>query len=635
MVALLDGTKLVQSYGQVKQLVSRIKKFGAFAYDSESTGLHVIRDRIILHVFTLPDEATYLIPVRMLTVDCLDPKKVATLIRSVFRDAKIEKVFHNAKIDWHFLTNDGVQLNNYYDTMVAGWMWDENEPNSLKERCKHVGIDDHSKFSWATYFTSRRMFAEGTITPKRRVDLEQQETDMLAYAAKDGIATWRLGEYYKGLMAGEPVLERVLNKVWLPFIEVLYDMERTGMCVDLNFFRRARIKCRQLIDEAEKEVYAEAGKVFNIASSKQLAEVLYEDMAVPVKKLTKKGVPSTDKDTLSLLAMEGATSAAYGTRGFISAFPIVEVVLAYKKYKKIYDAYLKEESSMYSRIHQGRLHTSYNAAGTGTGRLASSNPNLQVLPNADDDHPDLSIRKGIVAPRGYALIVADFSQFELRVIADRTGDPEMCAVYNTGDDIHNKTQTALVVVRLIAKRLNFGAFYDVQPNRFSTILTVASGTYVSPRECEKHINGLFTLYAEVPRYKQKVYRRCRKKGYVNTYLGRRRRLPDMRSPDKFLRMRAERQAFNAEIQGSVADIMNLCMLRFYRSDMKKRLQMRMVGQVHDEVHFIVKKSVLAKVGFDHIKEGLKDIFEHPFPKGLKVPIEFNVEDPVTRWGDAK
>ena len=626
---------LVNTLAHLREINTRVRKAGAFSFDTESTGLHPVKDRITMHVITLPDESTYIIPVRMCVVPNVDRRQVKRFIGPLLKSKSIRKTLWNAKIDKHFLCNDGMKLNNYYDAMVAGWMLDENTPKSLKVRAKDVGIDDHSKFSWAKYFTLRKKFEDGSLTPKGLGDLTQYEEDMVEYAAKDGVATQRLGILYRSLLDKEPVLNNALTKVWMPGIEMLFDMERTGMCVDINRMRRARIACRKMIVAAETRLYKEAGKVINVNSPQQLAQLLYEDMGLPVLAVTKKGAPATGHDVLAILGMESANGQAYGTPGFVPKYPIVQHILDVRKYSKLYGTYLGRDSSMASRIHKGRLHTSYNIAGTGTGRLSSSDPNLQNIPQVNQERKELSIRHCIVPPRNHKLLIADFSQFELRVITDVTQDKEMLDVYLHNGDIHTKTEEGLGVTRRPAKNLNFGAFYDVQAPKFSTMLTVSSGEYYSVEKCEQLLEGMFQLYSGVPVYKERLYRKMRAKEYVTTYLGRRRRLPDINAREEWKQRRAQRQGFNAKIQGSVADIMNLCMLRAFNDSFLQKHKIKMVGQVHDEVHFAVPDKVTRQFSEELLVKHLKSIFEHPFVKPLSIPIVFNCEPLAASWGEAK
>jgi len=358
-------------------------------------------------------------------------------------------------------------------------------------------------------------------------------------------------------------------------------------------------------------------------------------MQVPVMRVSKKtGAPSADHDSLELLSRVPCDrKKPYGTPEFKPLYEVAKAILEYRKYSKLYGTYLSPDSGMMQSVYKGRIHTSYNPCGTDTGRLASSQPNLQNLPRSGPDN--FYIRKAFIAPRGYQYVIGDESQFEIRLIADKTGDKELVKAYNEDADLHQRTQDGCGVPdRTIAKNLNFGAFYGIGDEKFAHMLTIKTGKYVAPEQADEWIAAFFKLYSGVEPYKMKLVGWSRRNGcYVLTYLGRKRRLPDLESSDRYLSTRAERQAFNAVIQGGVADCMTLCMIRADRDPWLNKHGIKMVGQVHDEVHFIVKRGT---VSYNDVMKKLKSIFEHPFKRPLKVPLKFSSNGKFAlTWHDGK
>lgn len=653
---------------EVIQAFKEIAACKRIAIDTESTGLHLLRDRVIMLPITTK-HAHYVFPIGMLTRPNASRALVRALLAPILKNKKIRKDLWNYKFDRHMLANMGIgAINNYADWMIAAWLLDENRPKGLKERCKDVGLE-LTKFPFKTYFTLRKRFEvayskdapkdpgkkplkreykkdlvgydiamrkwealanvfkkwkkdKKPITPSQENKLRELEEEMLGYAYEDTLATWELAHHYEKKLATEPKIEKVFYKVWNPYADVLFKMERRGMTINMPYLRRTQKLCEKKLVQCTAAVYKVSGKHFDIDSNKQLTHILFDLMQVPVMRVSKKtGAPSADHDSLELLSrVPESRQHPYGTPEFKPKYQIAKAILEYRKYSKLYGTYLSPESGLVQSIHNGRIHTSYNPCGTDTGRLSSSGPNLQNLPRSGPDN--FYIRKMFIAPRGYRYIIADQSQFEIRIIADKTGDKELVKAYNEDADLHQRTQDGCGVPdRTIAKNLNFGAFYGIGDEKFAHMLTIKTGKYVAPDQADEWIAAFFKLYCGVEPYKLKLVRWARQNGcFVYTYLGRKRRLPDLESNDRYLSTRAERQAFNAIIQGGVADCMTICMLRADRDKWLKKHGIVMVGQVHDEVHFLVKnRTVTHDVAMKHLKAN----FEHPFKRDLKVPLKFS------------
>lgn len=666
---------------EIKRACKIIAKHDVIAVDTEGTGLHVVRDRITM-IPIKAGEHSFVFPVRMATQSNANIKVVKKYLAPILYNKKIRKRFWNAKHDMHMLRNDGMKVRNYWDAMVAGWLLDENESNSLKTRCKLVGLE-LAKFGWKTYFRLREKWfkylnvkiperpvgkpratlkkkdpdlywselkkfdkrvaeykewkkSNKPLTPKEESKLRELETEMLAYAYEDSLATDLLGDLFEKELSLKENRELflVFTKVWNPYVRVLYKIERRGMCVDMEYIEETRKAVEEKMAECLRNVYKVAGTVFKVNSNKELANVLFNLLKVPAIRVSKKtGNPSADATALTLLSrIPKDRDYEFGHELFKAKYPIANAILKYRFYEKLYGTYLAEDSTMMKGIHNGFIHTSYNPCGTDTGRLSSSGPNLQNIPRSTPDN--FYLRKMFIPPKGYRYFIGDESQFELRLIADKSGDAKLIEAYQNNEDIHEKTLKGCGVPdRTTAKNLNFGAFYGIHDEKFSTMLTVKTGKLVTPEQANEYLAAFFELYSGVPKYTAKLFRWARKNGcMVKTYLGRRRRLPELNSPRMFERSRAERQAWNTQIQGGVADIMTLCMLRVDRDPWFRKNKVYMVGQVHDEVHFIVPWGV----SFDEVAKRTKAIFEHPFARPLKVPLVFSVPDRFSySWHDAK
>lgn len=671
--------KVCTSEADIKALAKLIKKVGRCAVDTETTGLHGTRDRIIILPITC-DSKHFVIPVRMLTIPNASMKHIRKWIGPTLRDNKIIKDLFNTKFDAGMLLNDKMKLRNTRDWLVAGWLLNENKPKGLKERCKEVGLE-LEKFPFSEYFKYRASFIYAQdnvalekpskpkasikkkdpvaykdainkwekdlqafknwkkiakpVTPKQELRFRELETHMLKYAYEDTLATSLLAVKYEKDLKEDPVIESVFYKYWNKFGAVLMRMERRGMAIDLKYLDKCRKICLRRIDECAKVVYQLARAPFNIDSQKDLPYILYDVMSLPILSRSKKtGKASTGADNLTLLSrIPKSRHVKFGMEGFEPKYPIAQAILDYRGYKKTWGTYIAPDSSLMSTLYRGKIFVAFNQCGTDTGRLSCS-PNAQNISRPEDGE-EFTLRKLFIPPRGYRYLIGDQSQVELRLIADKTGDRELIKVYHSPKpDIHQTTQDGCKVPdRTTAKSLNFGAFYGAYEVKFAHILTIKGKRYVSPEEAGDYLEKFFEFYQDVNPYKERLIKKAIKRGcFVRTYLGRKRRLPDLTSDVWKDRGHAERQAFNAEIQGGVADIMTICMIKADKDKMLKFWRVKMVSQVHDEVHFLVP----VWAPFAKVAVRIKEIFEHPFKTPLKVPLVFSCpEAPGYNWAEAK
>lgn len=677
---------LVTVLSDFKAMYRHIKKYGkdfGVSIDTETTGLHVIRDRIILIPITCHDKH-FVIPVRMQTLPNAPLKLVKKYVGRILRDSSLIKWGWNFKFDWHMFVNDGMKVVNYKDALTANWLLDENKPNSLKVRCRDVGLD-LEKFPFSEYFRLRKIWddwhhperpphwgkkplkrdykKEGgeeaywcaleewdnkrtvfkqwkkshrALTPKVEARLRELELHMLNYAYEDTLATDALARHaVKGFRKEDPKIEKVFHKIWNPFIGVLFRMERRGMCLDMERIKSIQKECAKRIKKAAANCYRIAGQVFKIDSADDLSRILYDEMCIPTQMVTKKGKPSTGAESLKLIArIPKDKHCKFGMPGFVPRYPLADAILKYRKFNKFYGTYVGPDSKMMKGVVDGRVHPTFNPCGTDTGRLSSQNPNGQNIPRNSEDN--FNFRNCFIAPFGYLMFVADQSQIELRLTADKTGDDQLCAAYIEDRDVHQQTLDLTgVPERTIAKNLNFGAIYGAMSKKFARMLTINTGRRVTTDEAQEYLDAFFRVYDDIKPYQERLIKRAKKEPdcSVRTYLGRKRRLPDLKSEDFWEYARAERQSFNAVIQGGVADIMTVCMLRFDRDKWMRKHKCYLVGQVHDEVHVIAPWDTDIK----ELTRRIQAIFEDPF-KGFKfkVPLKFSCcPKLLPSWGEAK
>jgi DNA polymerase-1 len=409
---------------------------------------------------------------------------------------------------------------------------------------------------------------------KKQLTFNQIELEAAApYAAEDADITLRLHEELMPRLRSEGELVRVLDEIELPLIPVLSRIERNGALVDAGLLQQQSVEIEKRLEELERAAHEEAGEAFNLGSPKQLQEILFEKQGLPVKKKTPKGAPSTAEEVLQELALE---------------YRLPALIIEHRGLSKLKSTYTDKLPQMINP-HTGRIHTSYHQANTATGRLSSSDPNLQNIPVRTTE--GRRIRQAFIAAPGYRIVAADYSQIELRIMAHLSGDKGLLDAFAHGEDIHKATAAEVFKVSLdqvtaeqrrSAKAINFGLIYGM------SAFGLAKQIGVARKDAQTYIDHYFDTYPGVQRYMDATREQARDKGYVETIFGRRLYLPDINVRNPMRRQAAERTAINAPMQGTAADIIKRAMVRVDDWLRESRIDARMIMQVHDELVFEVR-----------------------------------------------
>ena len=559
----------------------------SFAFDTETEGLDPLTAGLVGMSFAIREQEAWYVPVPANREEATD---IVLRLAPALQHPEIEKVGQNIKFDILALRKYGVRVKGpLFDTMLAHYL--------LNPELRH-GMD----YLAETYLKYKTVPIEDLIGPKgkkqasmRTVPIEQ----IKEYAAEDADVTLRLKHYFAPLLKQEG-LESLFFEMEMPLIYVLAEMEATGVKLDTNALKQSSEVLSQQLSALEESIYDLAGQSFNINSTKQVCEILFDKLKLDEKaKKTKTGGYSTSEEVLEKI------------RG---KHPIVDKLLEYRGIKKLLSTYI---DALPALIHPetGKIHTSFNQAVTATGRLSSTNPNLQNIPVRDELGRE--IRKAFIADDDDCIFFsADYSQIELRLMAHLSNDPHMVEAFCSGADIHAATAAKIYGIpveevtsdmRRKAKTANFGIIYGI------SVFGLAERLSIPRAESKELIDGYFQTYPRIKEYMEESIRVAKEKGYVETLFKRKRFLPDINSHNAIVRGYAERNAINAPIQGSAADIIKLAMIRIHQRFEAEHLKSRMILQVHDELNFNVRKEE-----FDRVKEIVLDCMEHVLQ--LRVPL---------------
>ena len=559
----------------------------SFAFDTETEGLDPLTAGLVGMSFAIREQEAWYVPVSANREEATD---IVLRLAPALQHPEIEKVGQNIKFDILALRKYGVRVKGpLFDTMLAHYL--------LNPELRH-GMD----YLAETYLKYKTVPIEDLIGPKgkkqasmRTVPIEQ----IKEYAAEDADVTLRLKHYFAPLLKQEG-LESLFFEMEMPLIYVLAEMEATGVKLDTNALKQSSEVLSQQLSALEESIYDLAGQSFNINSTKQVGEILFDKLKLDEKaKKTKTGGYSTSEEVLEKI------------RG---KHPIVDKLLEYRGIKKLLSTYI---DALPALIHPetGKIHTSFNQAVTATGRLSSTNPNLQNIPVRDELGRE--IRKAFIADDDDCIFFsADYSQIELRLMAHLSNDPHMVEAFCSGADIHAATAAKIYGIpveevtsdmRRKAKTANFGIIYGI------SVFGLAERLSIPRAESKELIDGYFQTYPRIKEYMEESIRVAKEKGYVETLFKRKRFLPDINSHNAIVRGYAERNAINAPIQGSAADIIKLAMIRIHQRFEAEHLKSRMILQVHDELNFNVRKEE-----FDRVKEIVLDCMEHVLQ--LRVPL---------------
>lgn len=552
----------------LKSFVEELSHQPAFCFDTETTDIDVFEAELVGLSFCWKAGEAYFIP-----VDANNQKEVLDVLRPIFEDCSVGKIGHNIKFDMMILARSGVNVcGDIFDTMIAHYI--------LQPELRH-GMDYLAEI----YLQYRTIHYDDIVGPKgkNRIFIRDVDANLLCdYASEDADITYRL----------KTILEEELKKskseslfydIEMPLVRTLTEMELAGVRIDSEALKQSSIQMTETMKALENEVQAFAGDGFNINSSKQVGELLFEKLKVVEKaKKTKTGQYITSEDILVKLR---------------SKHPVVSKILEYRGLKKLLSTYI-DALPLLVKKQTGKIHTSYNQAVTSTGRLSSSNPNLQNIPVRDEQGRE--IRKVFIPDDGCIFFSADYSQIELRLMAHLSGDENMIEAFRAGDDIHASTAAKIFKLdiskvssdmRRKAKTANFGIIYGISVFGLSERLTI-------PRaEAKQLIDGYFETYPHVKLYMDESIEHARELGFVETIFGRKRFLPDIKSANSIVRRYAERNAINAPIQGSAADLIKIAMVRISDRFRKEGLRSQMIMQVHDELNFNVYPDELERVKY--------------------------------------
>jgi DNA polymerase-1 len=581
--------KALETDEEIRELIARIEQHGEFCFDTETTSLDSMQADLICITFSVKPHEAFMVffPDR----DKERKAHLIALLRPLFESTTLVKIGQNIKYDMLVLRNHGLHVAQpIFDTMLAHYLLDPDKGHSMDAMSEEI-------LTYSPVPITALIGKRG----KGQLTMRQVPSDkLLDYACEDADITYSLKENLAPRIAGH-FAEEVFGKMEIPLVHVLADMEFAGMKIDEHALREYSRDLEQQLRKLEREIYQMAGVEFNINSPAQLGEILFGKLGLggAAGKKTKTGQYSTREEVLVELAEEHELPA---------------LILRFRKLGKLKSTYVDALPDLINP-NTGRIHTTFNQAVAATGRLASNNPNLQNIPIRSDEGRE--IRKAFIAEEGFELLSADYSQVELRLVAHLAGDPAMIEAFKDGHDIHRATAARVFGVpmedvtgdmRSKAKMVNFGIIYGI------SAFGLAQRLKIPRSEAADIINSYFRQYSHIKAYMDSSIQFARDHGYVQTILGRRRFLPDIHSRNQTVRGFAERNAINAPVQGSAADLIKLAMIHIHRKMKELNLRSRMILQVHDELVFEVapeeKEQLIALV---------KHEMEHAIPH-MKVPM---------------
>ena len=569
------------------------------AFDTETTSLDYMQARIVGVSFCIePGRAAY-VPLAHDAIDApaqLDREAVLARLKPLLEAERPAKVGHHLKYDAHVLANHGIALGGMaYDTMLESYVW-----NSVATR--HDMDSAAERYLGLKTITYEEVAGKGAKQiPFSQVSLERAGE----YAAEDADVTLRLHRTLWPAIEQEPLLKRLYEDFEQPLVPVLLRMERHGVLVDREMLRRQGVELAKRAEELKAEAQREAGVEFNVDSPKQLQQILYEKMQIPVLRKTPTGQPSTAEDVLEELA---------------GSYTLPKLILEYRGIAKLRSTYADKLPTQINPA-TGRVHTSYHQAVAQTGRLSSTDPNLQNIPIRTPE--GRRIRQAFIAPPGHLLVAADYSQVELRIMAHLSGDASLIAAFEADRDIHQATAAEVFGLPLAevtaeqrrsAKAINFGLIYGMSAFGLARQLGIGRG------EAQQYVDLYFERYPGVKAYMDRTRERAREDGFVETVFGRRLYLADIRSRNRALQQYAERSAINAPMQGTAADLIKLAMIEVDRwCAGEGRGDARLIMQVHDELVLEVREGAVERV-----TEAVRERMVAAGRGALRVPLKVDV-----------
>lgn len=580
---------------EFENLFTLLKNSHVFSFDLETTHINPLLAKIVGLSFSFEPQKAYYLPLGHHYLNCpeqLPKNEILNKLKSIFENPEIKKYGQNIKYDLLVLRQEGTSLKGIaFDTMIASYLLN---PSKQKHNLGDIVLE---------YLGEKMTPIENLIgkgkkqTTIDKIDIEQVKN----YSCADADKVLQLVEILRPLLK-EKKLDDLFYNIEMPLLNVLAEMENDGIRIDVKYFKNLSNEFAQEIEKLEKKIYQLAGQELNLNSPKQLAFILFEKLSLPVIRRTKTGV-STDEEVLKNLS---------------SLHELPRLLLEYRELQKLKSTYI---DSLIDLVNPGtgRVHTSFNQTITATGRLSSSEPNLQNIPIRTE--LGRKIRRGFIPEEGRLFLSADYSQIDLRVLAHVSADPVLTDAFRKGEDIHNATACEIFGIsaekitpelRRIAKTINFGIVYGMSAYGLSQQLNI------SQEEAEKYIESYFLKYSGVKSWIEKILKEAREKGYVSTLLNRIRYLPEINSKNGQIRSFAERTAINTPIQGTAADIIKVAMIRISEELRAKSLKSKMLVQVHDELLF---ETPLEEI--EELKRVVKECMENAVK--LDIPIVADIK----------
>ncbi len=559
---------LADTDSKVEELKAKLLSLDEFCFDTETTSLNSLNTELVAIAFSWEKSKGWMVwmpPARE------EAQRILNILKPVFEDERIAKTGHNLKFDIQVLGSYGIEvMGRLFDTMLAHYLLEPDMRHKM----------DYLSESYLNYKPEPIENLIGEKGKNQRSMRSVPIDKLLEYAVEDADITFQLKQLFEEELNKHDLIT-LADEIEMPLVKVLADMERYGIKLDELSLKDYAVELRSDIIELEKEIYSLAGAEFNISSPRQLGDILFLKLKLDDKaKLTRTKQFSTNEETLVRLS---------------DKHPIINKVLEFRGLKKLLSTYVESLPQLIDPISR-RIHTSYNQAVASTGRLSSNNPNLQNIPIRDESGRE--IRKAFIPEKGKKYFSADYSQIELRLMAHLSGDKGMIDDFTVGQDIHSATAAKIFGVkkeevsremRSRAKTANFGIIYGISAFGLSQRLNI------SRTDAKKLIDGYFDGYPGVKEYMDSSINEGREKGYVKTMFGRKRYLRDIHSRNSLLRSNAERNAINAPIQGSAADIIKIAMINIHKRLKESKLDAMMILQVHDELMFEVAESDFEKL----------------------------------------
>ena len=587
--------QLIDSKNKFDKFLTQLNKQKEFSFDTETTGLNWMEDKLLGVSFSWkPGEAYYVIA------------DFTNQLKPVLENKQAIKIAQNLKFDLEVLGSHGVEVaDNYFDTMLASYLLD---PGSRGHSLDKLAFSE---------FGYEMMPITDLIGPngKNQITLEQVDIKKVSwYSCEDADMTFQL--YLKlGNELRDKSIEGLFKEIEMPLIPVLIELERNGVKLDVNFLKKQSKSVKAKVAKISKEIYEHSGKEFNISSPIQLKEILFDELAIPTDEIR--------------VGKTGLSTGAAELEKIKDNHPIVPLIMEYRELTKLDSTYLAALPKLVSK-KDNRLHTSFNQTITATGRLSSSEPNLQNIPTRTKLGKE--VRKAFIAEPGCQILNADYNQIELRIVASLADDKKMLEAFKKGEDIHSRTAAEIhgididevtPEIRRTAKSINFGIIYGMG------VFGLSLDAGISREEAKEFMDKYFDLHKNIAKYMEASKQMARTQGYVETLFGRRRYLPEINSGVMQIKRAAERMAINAPVQGTAADLMKIAMIKV-SNEMKKKFKpedYKLILQVHDSLVLEVKKSKMKQVA-----KVVRDVMDNVYE--LKAPITVDIEI-GDNWGEMK